>query len=150
MLFPLVFIFVINFYLDINYRLIEQSSYFQGLLGGSFSESSSDYISIQWNLETFIDILKCIYGCPLEVTSDNFLALFEGALYFGVERLILECRTWFSDVCFSKDNELHQIHLEDLIHIWNFGLEHANDFVPQFCARYLARNFVSTRLSYSF
>ncbi|GAY33217.1 hypothetical protein CUMW_006220 [Citrus unshiu] len=127
---------------SITKQLIEQSSYFQGLLGGSFSESSSDYISIQWNLETFIDILKCIYGCPLDVTSDNFLALFEGALYFGVERLILECRTWFSDVCFSKDNELHQIHLEDLIHIWNFGLEHANDFVPQFCASYLARNFM--------
>ncbi|KAJ4705164.1 BTB/POZ domain-containing protein FBL11 [Melia azedarach] len=123
-------------------RLIEQSSYFHGLLSGSFSESSSDSVSVQWDLPTFMNILKCIYGWPLDVTSNNFLSLFEGALYYGVEMLIVKCRTWFSEVSLSKDSEPQKVQLEDLIHIWNFGLEHASDFVPELCARYLARNFM--------
>ncbi|XP_062166562.1 BTB/POZ domain-containing protein FBL11 isoform X4 [Alnus glutinosa] len=123
-------------------RLVEQSSYFRGLLSGSFSESCLDFISIQWSLETFVDVLKCIYGCPLDVTSNNFVPLFEGALYFGVERLLLKCKVWFSEVSSSKDSGSSQIQLDDLIHIWRFGLECANDFLPELCASYLARNFM--------
>ncbi|XP_044465287.1 BTB/POZ domain-containing protein FBL11 isoform X2 [Mangifera indica] len=123
-------------------RLTEQSSYFHGLLRGSFSESSSDHIVVQWNLETFLNILKFIYGCPLNVASNNFLPLFEGALYFGVEMLLDKCRAWFSEVSLSKNSGPPQIQCDDLIHMWNFGLENANDFVPELCARYLARNFM--------
>ncbi|XP_031253522.1 BTB/POZ domain-containing protein FBL11 isoform X3 [Pistacia vera] len=123
-------------------RLTEQSSYFHGLLGGSFSESSLDNIVVQWNLETFLNILQCIYGCPLNVALNNFLPLFEGALYFGVEMLLEKCRAWFSEVFLSKNSGPPQIQCDDLIHMWNFGLENANDFVPELCARYLARNFM--------
>ncbi|XP_059463633.1 BTB/POZ domain-containing protein FBL11 isoform X2 [Corylus avellana] len=123
-------------------RLVEQSSYFRGLLSGSFSESCLECISIQWSLETFVDVLKCIYGCTLDVTSNNIVPLFEGALYFGVERLLLKCRVWFSEVSSSEDSGSPQIQLDDLIHIWRFGLECANDFLPELCASYLARNFM--------
>ncbi|KAK7844396.1 btb/poz domain-containing protein fbl11 [Quercus suber] len=103
-------------------KLIEQSSYFRGLLRGSFSESCLDCISIQWSLETFVDVLKCIYGCPLHITPNNFIPLFEGALYFGVEMLLLKCKTWFSEM-----------YLEFIA---------ANDFLPELCASFLARNFM--------
>ncbi|XP_024188680.1 BTB/POZ domain-containing protein FBL11 isoform X2 [Rosa chinensis] len=121
-------------------RLIQHSSYFHGLLSGSFSESGLDCIAIEWNLETFVDVLNCIYGCPLDVTFDNFLPLIEGALYFGVEMLLTKCKTWFSEVASSEVPP--QMQLDDLIYIWSFGLEHACDFLPELCASYLARNFM--------
>ena len=43
----------------------------------SCSESGLDCISIEWNLETFVDVLHCIYGCASDVTFDNFLPLIE-------------------------------------------------------------------------
>eukprot|EP00257_Ricinus_communis_P023709 XP_015583764.1 BTB/POZ domain-containing protein FBL11 isoform X2 [Ricinus communis] len=123
-------------------RLVEQSSYFHGLLSGSFSESNLNCVSIQWNMEVFVNVLKFVYGCQVDVTSKSFLSLFEAALYFGAELLLLKCKTWFSEVTSSKRSGLLKVQLEDLIHIWNFGLEHANDFVPELCASYLARNFM--------
>ncbi|KAL4605802.1 hypothetical protein ACB092_09G055900 [Castanea dentata] len=123
-------------------RLIEQSSYFRGLLRGSFSESRLDCISIQWSLDTFVDVLKCIYGCPFHITPNNFIPLFEGALYFGVEMLLLKCKTWFSEVSSSEGSASLQLQLDDLIHIWKFGLECANDFLPELCVSFLARNFM--------
>ncbi|XVF55671.1 hypothetical protein PTKIN_Ptkin06aG0055700 [Pterospermum kingtungense] len=120
--------------------LIEESSYFRGLLSGSFSESCLDCISIQWQLETFFNVVKCMFGCPLDITSKNFIPLFQAALYFGVEMLLMQLKSWFSEVSLSKDPGL--IQLDDLIHIWNFGLEHANGFVQELCTSYLARNFM--------
>ncbi|KAA8516693.1 hypothetical protein F0562_016801 [Nyssa sinensis] len=123
-------------------RLIEQSSYFNGLLGGSFRESYLDHISIQWNLETLMSVLKFMFGYPDDVTRDNFLPLFEGALFFGVEMLILKCKIWLSEVTSSRGLGSMQIQLYDLIRIWKFGLEHANDFIPELCTSYLAKNFM--------
>ncbi|XP_022767149.1 BTB/POZ domain-containing protein FBL11 isoform X14 [Durio zibethinus] len=128
-------------------RLIEESSYFRGLLSGSFSESCSDCISIEWQLETFLNVLRCMFRCPLDITSRNFIPLFEAALYFGVEMLLLQLKSWFSEVSLSKDPGLLKIQLDDLIRIWNFGLEHANGFVQELCASYLARNFMWTMSS---
>ncbi|XP_059646730.1 BTB/POZ domain-containing protein FBL11 isoform X2 [Cornus florida] len=122
-------------------RLIEQSSYFGGLLGGSFSESCLDCISIHWNLETLMIVLKFMFGHQVDVTSNNFLPLYEGALYFGVETLLSKCKVWLSDVTSSKELCSPQVKLDDLIHIWNFSLEHANDFIPELCTSYLARKF---------
>ncbi|XP_034226541.1 BTB/POZ domain-containing protein FBL11 isoform X2 [Prunus dulcis] len=121
-------------------RLIQHSSYFNGLLSGSFSESGLDCIAIEWNLEAFLHILNCIYDCPLDVTSKNFLPLYEGALYFGVEMLLMRCKTWFSEVVSAEVPP--QVQLDDLISIWSFGLEHARDFLPELCGSYLARNFM--------
>lgn len=121
-------------------RLIQHSSYFNGLLSGSFSESGLDCIAIEWNLEAFLHILNCIYDCPLDVTSNNFLPLYEGALYFGVEMLLMRCKTWFSEVVSTEVPP--QVQLDDLISIWSFGLEHARDFLPELCGSYLARNFM--------
>uniref|UniRef100_A0A2P2LXC5 BTB/POZ domain-containing protein FBL11 n=2 Tax=Rhizophora mucronata TaxID=61149 RepID=A0A2P2LXC5_RHIMU len=123
-------------------RLVEQSSYFHGLLSGSFSESNLETVSVQWNLETFLNVLNFLYGHTLDVTSKNFLLLFEAALYFGIETLLLKCKSWFSEVSSSTGPQLPEIQLDDLIHIWNFGIQHANDFVPELCASYLARNFM--------
>ncbi|XVF07718.1 hypothetical protein REPUB_Repub06bG0163800 [Reevesia pubescens] len=123
-------------------RLIEESSYFRGLLGGSFSESCLDCISIEWQPETFLNVVSYMFRCPLDINSKNFIPLFEAALYFGVETLLSQLKSWFSEVSLSKDPGLFQIQLDDLIHIWNFGLQHANGFVQELCASYLARNFM--------
>lgn len=40
-------------------------------------ESILDCVSIKWNLETFIIVLKFLFGFPVDVTSTNFLPLFE-------------------------------------------------------------------------
>lgn len=123
-------------------RLIEQSSYFRGLLCGSFSESCLGYTIVEWNVLPFMDILKYLYDCPLEITSDNFLSLYEGALYFGVDSLLLGCKMWFSDVSSPKGSQPIQMQMEDIILIWKFGLEHESDFMLELCTSYLARNFM--------
>jgi PIN domain nuclease of toxin-antitoxin system len=123
-------------------RLIEQSMYFRGLLGGSFSESCLGSITINWNLPVFVQILKHMCGCPLDITTENVLSLYEGALYFGVETLLLKCETWLSEVFSPNGFQLTQIQMEDLIQIWKFGLDHASDFIRNLCTDYLARNFM--------
>ncbi|XP_077241234.1 ubiquitin-protein ligase isoform X2 [Tasmannia lanceolata] len=79
-------------------RLIQQSSYFRCLFGGSFSESSLNCVSIQWHLETVINILRFIDGYPLTYTSNNFLPILEGTLFFGVETLLLDLEAWFREI----------------------------------------------------
>lgn len=123
-------------------RLIQQSSYFQGLLDGNFSESTLNHVLVQWNIETAINILQFMHGSSLSITSSNFIPLLEGALYFGVERLLLECETWFRRITSAKGLSLRQISLGAIIEIWNFGLEHGIGFVTELCKGYLARNFV--------
>ncbi|XP_019455737.1 PREDICTED: BTB/POZ domain-containing protein FBL11-like isoform X1 [Lupinus angustifolius] len=124
--------------------LVQHSSYFRGLLSGSFSESCLGSITIKWNVQVFIQILKHINGCPLDIVSDTFVPLYEGALYFGVETLLLKCKMWLSEV-FSLSSEGFQsteIQVEDLIQFWKFGFEHATDFILDSCMSYLARNFM--------
>ncbi|KAF3440498.1 hypothetical protein FNV43_RR18782 [Rhamnella rubrinervis] len=104
------------------------------------SESNQDHISVQWNLETFLNILKGIYGLQVDVTPNNFLQFYEGALYFGVQMLLEKCKTWFSEVVSSKVPA--QIGLDSLVSIWNFGFDHADDVLPIVCASYLAKNFM--------
>lgn len=54
----------------------------------------------------------------------NFCTTFQAALYFGVEMLLVQLNSWLSEVSLSEDPGLFQIQLEDMIHIWDFGLEH--------------------------
>ncbi|XP_058209577.1 BTB/POZ domain-containing protein FBL11 isoform X2 [Rhododendron vialii] len=122
-------------------RLIEHSSYFRGLLCGRFRESILDCVSIKWNLETFMIVLKFLFGFPVDVTSTNFLPLFEAALFFGVEMLLLKCKAWLIDLS-SQEGICSLQQLDNLIHIWRFGVQHANDFIPELCTSYLARNFM--------
>ncbi|XP_073155674.1 BTB/POZ domain-containing protein FBL11 isoform X2 [Henckelia pumila] len=123
-------------------RLIEESSYFRGLLLGRFWESGLDCVAIHWNPESFMSILRFIFGCHLDVTVDNFATLNEAALFFGVEKLLLKCRVWLDDVTSYKVFQSPQLCLDGLIHIWKYGLEHANDSILQLCTSYLARNFM--------
>ncbi|XP_060669736.1 BTB/POZ domain-containing protein FBL11 isoform X6 [Ziziphus jujuba] len=120
-------------------RLVENCSYFRGLLSGSFCESYMDHISVQWNLEIFLNILKCIYGCQIDITPNNFLQFYESALYFGIRMLLEKCRTWFSEEAPSKVPP--EIDLDNLIGIWNFSFDHAYDALPELCAIYLAKTF---------
>ncbi|KAL0775090.1 hypothetical protein Bca101_040242 [Brassica carinata] len=123
-------------------RLIQESSYFHGLLSGSFSESGRDHISIEWNLETFLNLMRCIYDCALDITSTSFLPLFDAALYFGVERLLSKCKRWLSLLASSNDSASPILELPDLVQMWSFGLERAVEFVPDLCAAYLAKNLM--------
>lgn len=123
-------------------RLIQQSSYFRGLLCGSFSESRLNCVSVRWDLESLINILKSVFGSSVDITSNNFLPLFEGALFFGVEVLLSKCKAWLIEETTAKGLCLMQIQVDDLIRIWKFGVEHAIDFIPQYCTGYLARNFM--------
>ncbi|KAI3924896.1 hypothetical protein MKW98_031147 [Papaver atlanticum] len=117
-------------------RLIQESSYFRGLLTGNFSESNQDCVSIEWNVETFIDVLKHIYGCSLDITVNNFILLLEGAIFFGVDALLLECKTWLTKETTTKWLPSMLMDLRFVINSWNFGFDH------ELCAGYLARNFM--------
>ncbi|KAK8473609.1 hypothetical protein PHAVU_001G188000 [Phaseolus vulgaris] len=123
-------------------RLIEQSLYFRGLLSGNFSESCLGSISINWNVSEFLQILKHMCDCVLDITLDNFFPLYEGALYFGVESLLLKCEVWLSEVLSPEGFQSTQIKMEDLIQIWKFGSDRASDYVLHLCMGYLARNFM--------
>ncbi|KAG8374153.1 hypothetical protein BUALT_Bualt11G0101200 [Buddleja alternifolia] len=129
--------------------LIEESSYFRGLLSGSFSESRLDSVSIHWNVESFVSVLRFIFGYNVEISSDNFIPLNEAALFFGVDTLLFKCRVWLDEV--TSFRAPHQLCLDDSIRIWKYGLEHgkmeveyvaANNLILQLCASYLARNFM--------
>ena len=67
-MFALAFCWVIFFY---SVRVVHFSDPF------IFSESCHGSISILWNLEAFINILRFIYGCSLDVTPQNFIILYE-------------------------------------------------------------------------
>ncbi|CAA6660715.1 unnamed protein product [Spirodela intermedia] len=58
-------------------RLVEGSSYFRSLLGGSFSESVSGQVCIRCNLRTAVSVLQCICGHPLisnrRISSSNYV-----------------------------------------------------------------------------
>lgn len=49
----------------------------------------------------------------------------QGALYFGVEMLLVRCKTWFSEVVSAEVQP--QIQLDDLTSIWSFGVEHGEN-----------------------
>ncbi|XP_075510046.1 BTB/POZ domain-containing protein FBL11 isoform X1 [Primulina tabacum] len=123
-------------------RLIEESSYFRGLLLGRFCESRLDSVALHWNPESILSVLRFIFGCHLDITSDNFVTLSEAALFFGVETLLLKCQVWLNEVTSYKGFQSPQLCLDGLIHIWKYGLEHANDSILQLCTSYLARNFM--------
>ncbi|XP_022634987.1 BTB/POZ domain-containing protein FBL11 isoform X3 [Vigna radiata var. radiata] len=128
-------------------RLIEQSMYFSGLLSGNFSESCLGSISINWNVNDFLQILKHMCDCVLDITLDNFFPLYEGALYFGVESLLLKCEMWLSEVLSPEGFQSTQIKMEDLIQIWKFGSDRASDYILHLCMGYLARNFMWAKCS---
>ncbi|XP_065855881.1 BTB/POZ domain-containing protein FBL11-like isoform X2 [Euphorbia lathyris] len=119
--------------------LVEDSSFFKGLLSRSFRESNLNCVSIEWTIEGFINILTSVYGFPMNFTSGNFLSHVEDALYFGSKSLLSKCKAWLYAVASSNNPELQ---LDDLIHIWNFCRGHGNDSLPEICALYLARNFM--------
>ncbi|CAN8316642.1 unnamed protein product [Cochlearia groenlandica] len=125
----------------IRCRLVEESSYFHGLLSGSFSESGLDYISIEWSTESFLNLLRCVYGCAIDITSSSFLPLYDVALYFGVERLLSKCKIWLSVLALSNE-PVSQLELLDLVRIWSFGVERDVDFMADHCAAYLAKNLM--------
>ncbi|XP_020245630.1 BTB/POZ domain-containing protein FBL11 isoform X2 [Asparagus officinalis] len=122
-------------------RLVEESCYFRGLLSGSFSESSLHQVSVQWNTEGVLSVLRYIHGHSLNVMPDNFLLLLEAALYFGVDNLYLECETWFRHITSVKDLHIQQMPLEMVLEIWKFGREHGIKFVQELCESYLSQHF---------
>ncbi|CAI9097792.1 OLC1v1034284C1 [Oldenlandia corymbosa var. corymbosa] len=123
-------------------RLIDNCSYFRGLLCGSFSESCRSSVSIRWNKWSFLSILRFIFGCSVDLYSNNFIILHEAALFFGVETLLSHCQIWLSEVTSKKGPLLPLLELDVLIDIWKYGLEHVNDLISQICIGYLAKNFV--------
>ncbi|CAN1761630.1 BTB/POZ domain-containing protein FBL11 [Linum perenne] len=133
-------------------RLVECCSYFHGLLCGSFSESNMNGVSIEWNLESFVSVLKCVYcsSSSVDVKSRNFISLLEAAMYFGEETLLLKCKDWISKIVLFMESELDEVNMDDLINFWNFGHENAIDFLPELCAAYLAKNFMFMQSSKCF
>ncbi|PIA58910.1 hypothetical protein AQUCO_00400039v1 [Aquilegia coerulea] len=106
------------------------------------NESSLDSVSIEWNLEIVMYVLKFIHGFLLNISIDNFIPLMEGAFFFGVEAILAECMAWFSEAFSTREKFTMQIPLESIVELWSFGLEHAIGCIPEQCTGYLARNFM--------
>ncbi|CAH9099417.1 unnamed protein product [Cuscuta europaea] len=123
-------------------RLTENSSYFRSLFSGNFSESCSDSISINWNIEPLLNILRSVCGCSVDITSESFIPLYEAALFFGVDYLLSECQNWLQNVTSYRGTLLPQVQLSNVISIWKYGIENAIDSVSQICTAYLSINFM--------
>ncbi|KAL0344768.1 UNVERIFIED_CONTAM: BTB/POZ domain-containing protein FBL11 [Sesamum radiatum] len=82
-------------------------------------ENGLSSVSVHWDVESFANVLRFIFGCPVEITSNNFIPLNEAALFFGVETLLLKCRVWLEEV--TSQSQL--LCLDSLIDIWKYGLE---------------------------
>ncbi|CAO2181615.1 unnamed protein product [Urochloa humidicola] len=122
-------------------RLIESSSYFRALLGGSFSESGREYVQVACNLEAAVQVLRYLFE-PSEgftITHDNFLPLLEGALFLAVESLLAECERWFRTM--ASQTYAMLVPLDFLIEAWYFAQEHGVTFVQDICPEYIAQNF---------
>jgi len=52
----------------------------------------------------------------------HFFAVWKTALYFGLEKLMSECKSWFSDILERRVSS-SQLQFDDLIHVWDFGYE---------------------------
>jgi len=107
-----------------RHRLIESSSYFRALLGGSFSESGRPYVQVGCNLEAAVQVLRYLFE-PSEsftITPDNFLPLLEGALFLAVEGLLVECERWFRTMCSQTSATI--VPLDFIIEVWYFAQEH--------------------------
>lgn len=78
-------------------------------------------VLVQWNQPTFLSLLATLFGSPVDVTSENFLSLFEGALYFGMETIISKCKMWLTKAMSVNGPPLVQVN--DLVGIWEFGSE---------------------------
>ncbi|KAI3707560.1 hypothetical protein L6452_26186 [Arctium lappa] len=120
-------------------RLTEHSSYFHGLLGGNFSDPDLEVL-VQWNQPTFLSLLATLFGSPVDVNSENFLSLFEGALYFGMETILSKCKMWLTKAMLVNREPLVQVN--DLVSIWEFGSELVNNYLPELCTSYLAKHFI--------
>lgn len=105
-------------------RIIEMSSYFRGLLCGSFSESCLDLVTIHWNTQSFLSVLRFMFGFSVDVNADNFILLYEAALFFGVELLLSQCQLWLSEVTSSWGSLSPTLEVDTLIRIWKYGVEH--------------------------
>ncbi|KAL5728812.1 hypothetical protein ACHQM5_001852 [Ranunculus cassubicifolius] len=132
---------IIKVQVDRN-KLGQKSTFFHSLLTGGFSESRSDSVSVHWKRNSVIDVLKFIFGVSLNISVDNFITLMEGALFFGVEDLLLECMKWFSEATSTRDLYKLRVPLASIIEIWSFGLEHGIGSIQEQCTGYLARNFM--------
>ncbi|KAM0854319.1 hypothetical protein ACQ4PT_050505 [Festuca glaucescens] len=128
-------------------RLIESSSYFRILLGGSFSESGSGYVQISCNLEATVQVLRYLFEPPA-ITHENFLPLLEGALFLAVENLLVDCERWFRTMGSHSSSML--VPLDFIIEVWYFAQMHGVTFVEDVCPGYLAQNFVQVISSRSF
>ncbi|CAO1941077.1 unnamed protein product [Urochloa humidicola] len=122
-------------------RLIESSSYFRALLGGSFSESGREYVQVGCNLEAAIQVLRYLFepSDSFIITHHNFLPLLEGALFLAVESLLVECERWFRTI--SSQTSAALVPLDFIIEVWYFAQEHGVTFVQDICLEYLAQNF---------
>ncbi|TKW19054.1 hypothetical protein SEVIR_5G472800v4 [Setaria viridis] len=124
-----------------RHRLIESSSYFRALLGGSFSESGREYVQLGCNLEAAVQVLRYLFE-PSEsctITHGNFLLLLEGALFLAVDSLLVECERWFRTMGSQTSSAL--VPLDFVIEVWYFAQEHGVTFVQDICPEYLAQNF---------
>lgn len=104
-----------------RYRLMQHSSYFNALLAPRYFSDPDVEVLVQWDQPTFLSLVASLFGAPLDVTSENFLSLFKGALYFGMETALLKCRTWLTEAVSASRTPLVQ--LNDLFSIWEFGSE---------------------------
>ncbi|XP_024986086.1 BTB/POZ domain-containing protein FBL11 isoform X2 [Cynara cardunculus var. scolymus] len=106
----------------------------------SLEETSDLEVLVQWNQPTFLSLLASLFGSPVDVTSENFLSLFEGALYFGMEMILSKCKMWLTKA--MSVNRAPLVQVNDLIGIWEFGSEIVNNYLPELCTSYLAKNFI--------
>ncbi|ONM34249.1 BTB/POZ domain-containing protein FBL11 isoform X1 [Zea mays] len=124
-----------------RHRLIESSSYFRALLGGSFSESGREHVRVGCNLEAAVQVLRYLFE-PSEsfnITHNNFLPLLEGALFLAVESLLVECQRWFGTI--ASQTSAMSVPLDFIIEVWYFAEEHGVTFVQDICQKFLAQNF---------
>lgn len=45
------------------------------------SESLLDSVSVTWNVESFLSVLRVVYGCDVEISSSNFVPFNEVCFY---------------------------------------------------------------------
>uniref|UniRef100_A0A0D9VAS6 BACK domain-containing protein n=2 Tax=Leersia perrieri TaxID=77586 RepID=A0A0D9VAS6_9ORYZ len=122
--------------------LIESSSYFRALLGGSFSESGRTHVQISCNLEAAVQVLLYLFepSGSFSITHHSFLPLMEGGLFLAVEDLLTECERWFCTMSSQSSSLL--IPLDFIIEICQFAQEQGIAYIQDICPGYLAQNFV--------
>ncbi|KAG6545372.1 hypothetical protein Mapa_013221 [Marchantia paleacea] len=126
-----------------KYLLEKFSTYFRAL--NSFREADCKRISVDWDVSLFSILLKLFHCGHFDISASKVAALLETSVFFGVDEAIDRIKTWVTLTSSTKDPREILTVLKNLPVIWDASHRFGHSSLLNFCAEFLAINFMEAR-----